>query len=461
RTSRADFEADLRIGIHLGDITIENNDVYGDGVNVAARLESIADPSGIYISESIEKAIRGQSKIQAKFLGEVKLKNVDYNVRTYAIQGVGLPVPKVKDDNELSGHFFAEVQRRGIIRAGVTYVVLSLLFVLIIPYGESLVNLPSWTTNVLFICLVVGFPVALYLAWNYERSPEGFVKTDSKKSWRNPYSTAKRKPFTSNLVLSILLLCALSIFSYTKFIAGGSETSDSEVKRFHILFPEQAPLSLLGEAQNQWSYSSMALSPDGKILIYAGWRNGRSLLYLRYINETEVIPIEGTEGAYGPFFSPDGKWIAFSTPTILKKVMIPDGSPVDITPVVGSNSAAVWLKNDNIIFSGSRNIFTISSRGGTPELLSIRKENRVVDLVGGYTTGIDVTPDQKHILFSDLAGDIYSLSLQSKKTTLIYPGAGGSPKYIPSGHLIFSRNNAIFAVPFDLKTMSPLGNENQ
>ena len=49
RTSRADFEADLRIGIHLGDITIENNDVYGDGVNVAARLESIADPGGIYI----------------------------------------------------------------------------------------------------------------------------------------------------------------------------------------------------------------------------------------------------------------------------------------------------------------------------------------------------------------------------------------------------------------------------
>ena len=47
RNSRADFEADLRIGIHLGDITIENNDVYGDGVNVTARLESIADPGGI------------------------------------------------------------------------------------------------------------------------------------------------------------------------------------------------------------------------------------------------------------------------------------------------------------------------------------------------------------------------------------------------------------------------------
>jgi class 3 adenylate cyclase/TolB-like protein len=103
RTSRADFEGDLRIGIHLGDITLEENDVYGDGVNVAARLESISDPGGIYISESIEKAIRGQSDIQAKYLGVVLLKNVDYGVRTYAIQGDLLPVPSKHKIKELSG----------------------------------------------------------------------------------------------------------------------------------------------------------------------------------------------------------------------------------------------------------------------------------------------------------------------------------------------------------------------
>lgn len=95
KLARGDLDAKLRIGIHSGDITIENNDIYGDGVTVAARLESIADPGGIYISESIEKAIRGQTDIQAKYLGEVKLKNVAYGVRTYAVQGVGLPVPEI------------------------------------------------------------------------------------------------------------------------------------------------------------------------------------------------------------------------------------------------------------------------------------------------------------------------------------------------------------------------------
>ena len=79
-SARAKFDGKLRIGIHSGDITIENDDVYGDGVNVASRLESIADPGGIYISDSIEKAIQGQTNIQAKYLGEVKLKNVAYGV---------------------------------------------------------------------------------------------------------------------------------------------------------------------------------------------------------------------------------------------------------------------------------------------------------------------------------------------------------------------------------------------
>ena len=55
--ARAKFDGKLRIGIHSGDITVENDDVYGDGVNVASRLESIADPGGIYISDAIEKAI--------------------------------------------------------------------------------------------------------------------------------------------------------------------------------------------------------------------------------------------------------------------------------------------------------------------------------------------------------------------------------------------------------------------
>ncbi|MCH7515006.1 MAG: adenylate/guanylate cyclase domain-containing protein, partial [Bacteroidetes bacterium] len=143
-SARGKLDAKLRIGIHLGDVTVEEDDVHGDGVNVASRLESIADPGGVYISESIEKAIKGQTDVQAKYLGEIHLKNVAYGVRTYALQGVGLPVPVVREEKKLSGHLWAEVQRRGIIRAGATYVVLLLLLILLVPYAESLIDLPKW-----------------------------------------------------------------------------------------------------------------------------------------------------------------------------------------------------------------------------------------------------------------------------------------------------------------------------
>jgi len=113
KSARAELDAKLRIGIHLGDVTVEENDVYGDGVNVASRLESIADPGGIYISDAIQKAVRGQANVQAKYLGEVRLKNVDYGVRTYALRGHGLPEPSVK----------LVLKRRSISKVGWIYMI--------------------------------------------------------------------------------------------------------------------------------------------------------------------------------------------------------------------------------------------------------------------------------------------------------------------------------------------------
>jgi tetratricopeptide (TPR) repeat protein len=78
------LEASLRIGIHLGDITIDNDELYGDGVNVASRIESIAEPGSIYISEAVQGAIKG-SDIQTAFRGERKLKNVDRPIRIYQV----------------------------------------------------------------------------------------------------------------------------------------------------------------------------------------------------------------------------------------------------------------------------------------------------------------------------------------------------------------------------------------
>src|SRR6266436_3652712 len=80
-----DVRIAFRVGINVGDVIVEPHDIFGDGVNIAARLESIAEPGGICISSSAYDHIQG--KIDAGFadLGEQNLKNIDRPVRAYAM----------------------------------------------------------------------------------------------------------------------------------------------------------------------------------------------------------------------------------------------------------------------------------------------------------------------------------------------------------------------------------------
>src|SRR6516162_327219 len=84
----------LRIGINLGDILIDGDDILGDGVNVAARLEGIAEPGGICISSSAYEQVRGKVAVEFTDLGEQRLKNIERPVRAYAVKSSGTVAPQ-------------------------------------------------------------------------------------------------------------------------------------------------------------------------------------------------------------------------------------------------------------------------------------------------------------------------------------------------------------------------------
>ena len=75
----------LRIGINLGDIIGEGSDVYGDGVNIAARLEALAEPGGICVSAKVRDELRGKGDHVFEDMGEVELKNIANPVRVFRI----------------------------------------------------------------------------------------------------------------------------------------------------------------------------------------------------------------------------------------------------------------------------------------------------------------------------------------------------------------------------------------
>jgi len=73
------------VGINIGDVIVEPHDIFGDGVNIAARLEGIAEPGGICISSSVYAQVRGKVGVEFADLGEQNLKNIVLPVRAYAV----------------------------------------------------------------------------------------------------------------------------------------------------------------------------------------------------------------------------------------------------------------------------------------------------------------------------------------------------------------------------------------
>ena len=76
----------IRIGIHIGDILMKEGDVFGDGVNIASRIEASGEPGGIYISERVNEDIENKTEIKTKFIGEKNLKNISHPVKIYTIR---------------------------------------------------------------------------------------------------------------------------------------------------------------------------------------------------------------------------------------------------------------------------------------------------------------------------------------------------------------------------------------
>ena len=76
----------FRIGLHLGDLIVEGDDLYGDGVNVAARLEAEALPGGIVASGALREAVQGRLRAEFVALGDLALKNIERPIRAFRVE---------------------------------------------------------------------------------------------------------------------------------------------------------------------------------------------------------------------------------------------------------------------------------------------------------------------------------------------------------------------------------------
>jgi eukaryotic-like serine/threonine-protein kinase len=210
------------------------------------------------------------------------------------------------------------------------------------------------------------------------------------------------------------------------------------------------PEPLLGEPG-----SAMVLSPDGTQLAYVAGPGDQRKLFVRRLDQLQGIPLAGTEGAYSPFFSSDGRTIAFFAGSKLKKVGVTGGSPLSLADIESGEQArgGAWGRGGTIVFTRQfeAGLSKISESGGTPVTLTkpdpARRERS--------HRWPCFLPDGKTVLFAvQGAGERYdeasieAVSLETGKRKLIYRG-GAFPRYASTGHLLFVRGGTLFALPFD------------
>ncbi len=232
--------------------------------------------------------------------------------------------------------------------------------------------------------------------------------------------------------------------------------------------PAQGPVSRstikLPPGQNITARAAIALSTDGQTLAYVAQESGAQRLYVRPMDEFEAKPIPGSEGAEGPFFSPDGNWVAFFADSKLKKVSTSGGSPLIICdyPRIFEGRSFVsgsWAPDETILFANSatHGIWQVSARGGTAEPIT---DSHVGEFDEVHLFP-QVLPGGKVVLFSGGAVGstdwrIMAHSLETgEQQSLVKPGAYG--RYLPTGHLVYYWENNLLAVPFDVEELRVTG----
>lgn len=107
---KKDPEVPVRIGIHVGDISYDGTDAFGDGLNVAARIEPICEPGGVFVSERVFEDIRNHAWLKAIHVGNFQLKNITGDTPLYGISSKGMALPVLRQQQLPPRHHLRNMQ---------------------------------------------------------------------------------------------------------------------------------------------------------------------------------------------------------------------------------------------------------------------------------------------------------------------------------------------------------------
>ena len=207
---------------------------------------------------------------------------------------------------------------------------------------------------------------------------------------------------------------------------------------------------------------SIAISHDGSHLAFTGIpaMGGTPSLYVRRLDQLQASHLAGTDGAFSPFFSPDGAWIGYFGQGKLKKIAITGGAAVTLCDAPNGRGAG-WSEDGWIYFTpgsgASQVVRRVQAEGGTPEDVTAI-EGKELSIRWAH-----VLPGAKSLLFSSQpatgnfdTANVIAYSLADRTRKIVVQG-GYHARYVPSGHLVYVKEGTLFAAPFDVETLEVTG----
>ena len=203
-------------------------------------------------------------------------------------------------------------------------------------------------------------------------------------------------------------------------------------------------------------YAGPVVSPDATRIVIPVSSEGKAQLFVRRLDDTSFVPLAGTEGARGPFWSPDSRSIAFFSGGKLKRIDA-GGGPITALCDGSAGVGGTWSRNGVIVFAAgvSTPLFQVRESGGTPtpvtEIDAARGDRR--------HRFPHFLSDGRTFLFAvggGRADGIYAGSLDNKTVKRLLSD-GAQTFYVEPGFLVFVREQTLMSVPFNVKTLEVSG----